>query len=81
MTATGPEGTAWSCVRGGAAGGEEKGLHQRVVGMEKLPRAAGMAPSTGAQGEFRQCFQTLGLDFGWSCVEVGIVLMILVGPF
>ena len=35
VTATGPEGTAWSCVRGGAAGGEGKGLHQRVVGMER----------------------------------------------
>ena len=35
MTATGPEGTAWSRVRGGAAGGEGQGLHQRAVGMEQ----------------------------------------------
>jgi len=34
VTVTGPEGTAWSCVRGGAAEGEGKGLHQRAVGME-----------------------------------------------
>ena len=34
-TATGPEGTAWSCVRGGAAGGQGKGLHQRIVDMER----------------------------------------------
>ena len=32
LTVTGPEGTAWSCVRGTAAGGEGKGLHQRAVG-------------------------------------------------
>ena len=34
VTATGPEGMAWSCVRGGAAGGQGWGLHQRAVGME-----------------------------------------------
>ena len=41
VTATGPEGTARSCVSGQAAGGEGKGLHQRAVGMEQLPRAVG----------------------------------------
>ena len=41
MTATGPERTAWSCVRGGAAGGEGKGLHQRVVGMERAAQGSG----------------------------------------
>ena len=35
MIAIGPEGSAWSCVRGGAAGGEGQSLHQRVVGMER----------------------------------------------
>ena len=44
MTATGPEGTAWSCVRGGAAGGEGKGLHQRVVGMERAAQGSGHSP-------------------------------------
>ena len=35
MTVAGPKGTAWSCVRGGTAGGEGQGLHQRAVGMER----------------------------------------------
>jgi len=30
-------------VRGGLGGGEGKALRQRVVGMERLPRAAGTA--------------------------------------
>ena len=38
---TGPEGTAWSCVRGGAAGGEGKDLHQRAVGMEQPAQGSG----------------------------------------
>jgi len=33
VTGTGPEGTAWSCARG--VGGQEKVLHQRVVGMKQ----------------------------------------------
>ena len=37
MTATGPEGTAWSCVRGGAAGGWGKG----TVGMERAAQDSG----------------------------------------
>lgn len=44
MAATGPEGTAWSCVRGGAAGGEGKGLHQRAVGMEQPAQGSGHGP-------------------------------------
>ena len=44
MTATGPEGTAWNCVRGGAAGGEGKGLHQRAVGMEQAAQGSGHGP-------------------------------------
>ena len=43
-------GNAWSCVRGGAAGGEGKGLHQRAVGMEQLPRAVGAAWSCRNSG-------------------------------
>jgi len=41
VTATGPEGTAWSCVRGGAAGGEGKGLRERAVGMEQPAQGSG----------------------------------------
>ena len=37
----GPEGTAWSCVRGGAAGGWGQGLHQRAVGMEQPAQGSG----------------------------------------
>ena len=44
VTVTGPEGMAWSCVRGGAAGGEGKGLHQRVVGMERAAQGSGHSP-------------------------------------
>ena len=44
MTVTGPEGTAWSCVRGGAAGGEGKGLHQRAVGMEQPAQGSEHGP-------------------------------------
>jgi len=43
-TATGPEGTAWSCVRAGAAGGQGKGLHQRAVGMEWAAQGSGHSP-------------------------------------
>ena len=35
---------AWSCVRGGAAGGEGKGLHQRAVGMEWAAQGSGHSP-------------------------------------
>ena len=41
MTAAGPEGMAWSCARGGAAGGEGEGLHQREVGMERAVQGGG----------------------------------------
>ena len=66
MTATGPEGTAWSCVRGGAAGGQGVVLCQRVVGME-LPRAVGTALSAGVEGVLGQQSQIEGLDFGVLC--------------
>ena len=74
MTATGPEGTAWSSVRGGAAGGEGKGLRQRAVGMEQPAQGSGHGLSAGAQGVFGQRCQTLGLDLGWCCVDPGVGL-------
>ena len=52
MTATGPEGTAWSCVRGGAAGGEGQGLRQRAVGMEQNARGSGYGTELL---EFKKC--------------------------
>jgi len=44
VTATGPEGTAWSCVRGGAAGGQGQGLHLRVVGMGRAAQCSDHSP-------------------------------------
>ena len=55
MTATGPEGTAWSCVRGGAAGGEGKGLRQRAGGMEQAAQGSGYSPKLM---EFKGCLDT-----------------------
>jgi len=64
VTATGPEGTAWSCVRGGAAGGEGKGLRQRVVDMEQPAQGSGHGPE---QLELREGLENAlkyGLNFG-----------------
>jgi len=69
VTATGPEGTARSCVRGRAAGGCGQGLHQRAVGM---------ALRAGVQGEFGQHCHIHDLNFGRCCVESGVGLS---GPY
>ena len=39
-------------VRGGAAGGEGKGLHQRAVGMERAAQGSGHSPRLP---EFKEC--------------------------
>ena len=44
VTATGSGGRAWSCVRGGAAGGLGQGLHRRAVGMERAAQGSGHGP-------------------------------------
>ena len=45
MAATGPEGTAWSCVKGGAAGDWGQVLHQRVVvAMEQADQGSRRGP-------------------------------------
>ena len=67
MTATGPEGTAWSCVRGRAAGGEGKGLHQRAVRMEQPAQGSGHGLKLP---EFRECH----MIFGWSCMDPEVEL-------
>ena len=72
MTATGPEGTAWSCDWGGAAGGWGQGPHQRAVGMERAAQGSGHGPE--CFGAFGQCSQTQGLDFGWCCIQPGVGL-------
>jgi len=51
LTETGPEGTAWSCVRGGAAGGQGQVINQRAVGVRAQPQAAGVR---GAFGQHSQ---------------------------
>ena len=47
MTATGPEGTAWSCVRGGAAGGQGTVLPRRALGMEQPAQGSKHSLSAG----------------------------------
>ena len=71
MAATGPEGTAWSCVRGGAAGGEGKGLHQRAMGMDQPAQGSGHSPSPAeVQGVFGQHFHS-DMGFGFWVVLHG----------
>ena len=44
MTATGPEETAWNCVRGGLGGGEGQVVHERAVGTERAAQCYGHSP-------------------------------------
>jgi len=44
VTATGPEGLAWSCVRGGVGGGEGHVVHQTALGMEWAAQGSGNSP-------------------------------------
>ena len=50
LTAMGPEGTVWSCARGGSGGGQGKAVPQRALGMAQAARAAGTAPSCRSSG-------------------------------
>jgi len=69
VTATGPEGTAWSCVRGGWFTriwdwDARQGLHQRTVGM---------APVL----ELREHWDnTLRRQVWWCCAELGSVILV-----
>ena len=63
MTATGPEGTAWSCVRGGAAGGEGKALHQRAVGMEQPAQGSGHSLECRSSGSSGIPLSDIGFGF------------------
>jgi len=61
------------------SGQGELGVRERVCtrgrcAWNSLLRAVGMAPNAGTQGAFGQHSQTLGLDFGRSCVEPGVAL-------
>ena len=75
VTEPGPEGTAWSCVRGGAAGGQGRVLHQRAVGMEQAAQSSGHGTELL---EFKKIWTTLSevrFDFwvvlcgakSWNC--------------
>ena len=44
MTATGPEGTAWSCVGGGGLGIRKRFVTNRVVGTEQADQGSGHGP-------------------------------------
>ena len=71
--------TAWSCVRGGAAG--ERVCTRGRWAWNSLPRAVGTAPSAGAQGAFGQRSHSLGLDLCGPMRSQGLDSMVLVGPF
>ena len=64
----------------GQLGVRERGLHQRVVGVERNAQGRGHGPSAGDPGVFGHCSQTEGLDLGWCCVELGVGSLIIMGP-
>jgi len=74
VTATGPKRTAWSCVRGGTAEVEGKGLHQRVVGMERAAQDHEHSPELLEFKEHLDDTQTQGLNLGWSWMMPGFGL-------
>ena len=74
MAVTGPEGMAWSCVRGGAAGGWGQGLHRRAVGMERAAQGCGHGPECRSSRSVWTALSDIGFDLGWCCVEPGVGL-------
>ena len=66
---TGPEGTAWSCVRGGSVVVGDRFCTRGRWAWNELPRAVGTAPSAGAQGAFGHHSQMEGWNLGWCYVE------------
>jgi len=63
VTATGPEGTAWSCVRGGAVGVRDRVCTRGRWAWNGLPSAVGTAPSAGVQGAFQTTLSDIGFEF------------------
>ena len=61
---------ARSCVRGGAAGDEGKGLHQRVVGMEQPAQGSGHGLECWSSGSVWAALSDTG--FGFWVVLCGI---------
>ena len=58
------EGTAWSCVRGGAALGEGQSLHQRAVGMEGVAQGSGHNPECWSLRSVCTMLSDAGFDVG-----------------
>ena len=71
MTATGPEGTAWRDIRGGASGGQGKGLHQGGGHGPRMLQLSGCLDSS----------QTQGWGFGGATWSPGLGIVVPVGPF
>ena len=63
VTATGPEGTARSCVRGGRVGLRERLCPRGRWAWHRLPRAVGTAPMP----ELRERWDTALTHWGWGC--------------
>jgi len=63
VTATGPEGTAWSCVRGGQLGFRKRVLHQRAVGMERAAQGSGHGPKCWSSRSVWTMLSGIGSDF------------------
>ena len=81
VTVIGPEETTWSCVRGGAAGGQGKGLHQRAVGMEQAAQGSGHSPKCQSSGSIWDLSE-IRFDFSSAPIWIQVLdFMILVCPF
>ena len=74
MTATGPEGTAWSCVRGGTGGGEGQVVHQRAVGTERAAQGSGHGPSCQSSGSVWTMLSDIGFAFGVAGIAISLIL-------
>lgn len=56
-------------------------MPQRAVGMAQAAQGSGHGPDAGAQGALGHRSHTLGLGFGWSCVDLELDLIILMDSF
>lgn len=70
VTTTGPKGTAWSCGRGGSVGHQEKVLQLRMV------INGTRFPGQCSQPQAGQLSQSYILIFGWSLMEMDLVILL-----
>jgi len=69
VAGTGPEGTAWSCVRGGSGWGLGSGSSpESVQSLEQAAQDSGHSPELP---EFRECLENALRYRGWSSVLCG----------